>query len=189
MEQHEAHCDLSGCHCTKHIRLAPHVNRQQHTGSPDNAALAIAVDLCQYHDFAIALDLSQYHDLAIAVDLFQYHDLAIALDLSQYHALALALTASDNDAPSLPSFLPVKIWPLLLGCLRLLDTSVMVRRAAVQAAQQLLQTHTRDGPPRRWSMYIRLAEALCSLLTAAPGSPLASHALQQVHPPDAARLW
>ena len=61
---------------------------------------------------------------------------------------------------------------------------MVVRRAALQAAQQLLQaaaqTHTQQDSLPCWPTYIKLAEALCSLLTAAPDSPLASHGLQQV---------
>lgn len=61
----------------------------------------------------------------------------------------------------------------------------MVRRAAAHATQQLVQaaaqTHTQqDRPQWRWPPYIKLAEALCSLLTAAPDSPLAAPGLQQV---------
>lgn len=61
----------------------------------------------------------------------------------------------------------------------------MVRKAAVHAAQQWLvaaaQTH-RQHNALHLPLCIRLAEGLCSLLTVAPDSALASYDLQQVEP-------
>ncbi|KAL0030024.1 hypothetical protein WJX79_001712 [Trebouxia sp. C0005] len=66
---------------------------------------------------------------------------------------------------------------------RLLDTSVMVRKAVLQAVQLVVQSFDQAGPlptaACNWPLYIRLAETLCSMLTAAPDSSLASQELQQ----------
>ena len=76
-----------------------------------------------------------------------------------------------------------------LPCCRLSDTSVMVRKAALQGAQLVLlgvtnqaaaQTHTHHRLTWHWPQLLQLAEALCGLLTVAPDSALASHDLQQV---------
>lgn len=49
------------------FKIDPHAEWLHYTGSPDDAALAIAVDPSQYHDLAIAVDLSRYCDLALAI--------------------------------------------------------------------------------------------------------------------------
>ena len=69
-------------------------------------------------------------------------------------------------------------------CVRVLDSSVMVRKAALQAIGQVVesdaQASQQDSAGRIWpSVYIKLAETLCNLLTVAPDSPLASQDLQQ----------
>jgi hypothetical protein len=59
----------------------------------------------------------------------------------------------------------------------------MVRKAALQAAQLVVQSNDQAGSlpmaACNWPLYIRLAETLCSMLTAAPDSSLASQELQQ----------
>ncbi len=59
----------------------------------------------------------------------------------------------------------------------------MVRKAALQSVQLVVQSDDQAGPlpmaACNWPLYIRLAETLCSILTAAPDSSLASQELQQ----------
>ena len=59
----------------------------------------------------------------------------------------------------------------------------MVRKAALQAVQLVVQSNDQASSlpmaACHWPLYIRLAETLCSILTAAPDSSLASQELQQ----------
>ena len=60
----------------------------------------------------------------------------------------------------------------------------MVRKAALQAIGLVVESDAQAGQQgsagRIWpSVYIKLAETLCSLLTVAPDSPLASQEVQQ----------
>jgi len=59
----------------------------------------------------------------------------------------------------------------------------MVRKAALQAVQLVVQSNDQavslPMAACNWPLYIRLAETLCSILTAAPDSSLASQELQQ----------
>ncbi len=63
----------------------------------------------------------------------------------------------------------------------------MVRKAALQAVQLVVQSNDQAGPlpmaACEWPLYLRLAETLCSMLTAAPDSSLASQELQQASCP------